>query len=111
MDDYTIAYSEDSFWRKVTAFAQAAGKEVVLIALTSYYCARDPDTPARAKTVIYSALGYFVFPLDAIPDITPLVGYADDLGALTVALALVAAHIKPEHRSRAEAQWGNFFGK
>ena len=111
MANYTGEYTEDSFWKKVKDFAQSAGKEVIMRALTAYYCAIDLDTPAHAKSVIFGALGYFIFPLDAIPDLTPLVGYGDDLGALTLALAMVAAHIKPEHRSKAEDQWGQIFGQ
>ncbi|WP_211605080.1 YkvA family protein [Vreelandella arcis] len=47
-----------------------------------------------AKTTIYGALGYFISPVDAIPDLAPIVGYADDIGVLAGALAMVAAHIK-----------------
>lgn len=104
-------HSEESFWRKVTDFAKTAGKEVIVTALTSYYCAMDPDTPATAKAIIVGALGYFILPLDAIPDPTPVVGFSDDLGALVMAVTLVAAHIKPEHRKKAEEQWANIFGK
>ena len=65
--------------------------------LTLYYCLLDPDTPAKAKAVIVSALGYFIFPMDAIFDAVPVVGYSDDLGVLALALAAVLMHIKPEH--------------
>ena len=52
------------------------------------------------KVTIVSALGYFILPLDAIPDLTPGVGYADDLGALCIALTLAHAHIKDEHKQK-----------
>jgi len=70
--------------------------------LTLYACFRDAGTPAWAKTVILGSLGYFILPLDQLPDIAPLIGYADDFGVLTAALAMVAAHVKPEHRAWAE---------
>lgn len=38
------------------------------------------------KALAVAALAYFVCPLDAIPDITPFAGYADDLVVVTVAL-------------------------
>jgi uncharacterized membrane protein YkvA (DUF1232 family) len=104
MNSYRQHYSETSFWNKMWRFAKSAGKEIVTLALTLYACFRDPDTPAWAKTVILGALGYFIFPLDQLPDITPLVGYADDFGVLTAALAMVAAHVKPEHRAWAETK-------
>ena len=43
------------------------------------------------------ALGYFIAPVDAFPDIVPFLGFADDLGALALALSTVAVHIKDAH--------------
>ena len=56
-------------------------------------------------------MGYFIFPLDAIPDITPVVGYSDDLGVLAMALAAVAIHIKDEHKQQAIEQLERWFEK
>jgi uncharacterized membrane protein YkvA (DUF1232 family) len=73
-----------------------------------YYSATDPDTPRWAKATIYGALGYFISPLDGIPDLLPVVGYSDDLGILLAAVAAVAAYIKDEHTVKAQAtlsQW------
>ena len=95
------AYSDPSFWSKIKQFSIAAGREVVEKALILYYTLGEPDVPAWAKTTITIALGYFIFPADAIPDFTPAVGYADDLGVLVAALATVAAHVTPEARRRA----------
>jgi hypothetical protein len=67
-------YSDQGFWDKVITHAKAAGKEVIEKALWLYYAAQAPQTPAWAKGVIYGALGYFIFPVDAIPDPTPVVG-------------------------------------
>lgn len=102
-------FSEDGFWRKVKTFAKAAGESVLEPALKMYYSAADAETPAWAKTVIWGALGYFISPVDAIPDVTPIVGYADDLGVLTAALATTAAHIKDEHVSRARETLARWF--
>lgn len=83
-------YSKDGFWDKVIHFAKTAGKDVIEKALWLYYAAENPQTPTWAKTVIYGALGYFIFSIDAIPDLTPVVGYADDLGVLASAIATVS---------------------
>lgn len=107
-DQFNASYSDDSFWEKVKQYAKAAGEGVLEPALKMYYAALDSDTPAWAKATIFTALGYFISPVDAIPDITPVVGYADDLGVLTAALATVAAHIKDEHVKKAKevlARW------
>jgi uncharacterized membrane protein YkvA (DUF1232 family) len=109
-EQYQQAYSENSFWEKVKRFSLAAGREVVEKALILYYTLREPDVPAWAKTTITVALGYFIFPADAIPDFTPAVGYADDLGVLVAALATVAIHVTPEAKRRASETLQTLFG-
>ena len=101
--------SDDSFWQKLKAFAVVAGREVVRLALQLFYAARAPETPAWAKAVIYGALAYFILPVDAIPDLVPMVGFSDDLGALASAVATVAAHITPEIKERADAKLTEWF--
>lgn len=109
-DGFGKDYSEQSFWDKVLNFAKAAGKEVIEKALQLYYALQAPDTPAWAKAVIIAALGYFISPLDAIPDMTPLIGYADDLGVLTMAIATVAAYITDDIKAKAKAKLVDWFG-
>ena len=108
---YGKYYSQDSFWKKLLNFARTAGREVVENALSLYYTAQAPDTPTWAKTVITGALGYFILPTDAIPDLIPAVGYGDDLGALVAALAAVAVHVTPEIKARAKKKTAEWFGE
>lgn len=107
--DYSSAYSEESFWEKITAFAGRAGREIIEKVLVLYYCCLDSDTPVWARAVIVSALGYFITPLDAIPDLMPGVGFSDDLGAVAMAMATVLAHVKPEHRLQAQEKVTTWF--
>ena len=111
MTDYAEYFSQRAFWDKLSRSAAAAGEKAVEMALVLYYCCRDPDTPAKARAVILGALGYLIFPLDAIPDFIPGVGFADDLAALVAALTLLLVHVKPAHRSRAREQVRRWFPK
>jgi uncharacterized membrane protein YkvA (DUF1232 family) len=104
-------YSEESFWSKLTGYAKTAGSKVVEKALTLYYTAASPNTPLWAKTLIFSALGYFIFPIDAIPDFLPVVGYSDDLLTLAGAVTAVTAHLSPEHTQKAKEAMQKLFGK
>ncbi len=45
------------------------------------------------KTIVVSALVYFITPIDAIPDISPLIGYLDDLGVITALLKYLGSEI------------------
>jgi len=74
-----------------------------------YYCFQDPATPAKARAIIIGALGYFILPLDAIPDFVPVIGFADDLAALAAALGAILAYLKPEHRVRAKLKLREWF--
>ena len=104
-------YSDSSFWEKVKGFAKTAGKEVIEKALYLYYAAQRSETPAWAKTIIYSALAYFILPIDAIPDFTPVVGYSDDLGALAAAVAAVSMYITEDVKSKAKQKLSDWFGE
>ena len=88
-----------AFWRKLKRFAVRLPFAEDLLA--AYYCAFDRDTPFQVKAALLGALAYFVLPFDAIPDVMPLLGFADDAAILATALRLVASHIKPEHRETA----------
>lgn len=103
------AFSDQGFWQKVKRFAKVAGAQVLEPALKMYYAATDPATPAWAKAAMLGALGYFISPIDAIPDFTPLLGYTDDLGVLLAAAATTAAHITPEHVKKARETMQQWF--
>ncbi len=106
----TTPYSEKNFWEKIKTFAKTAGKEVIEKALFLYYAAQQPATPLWAKTAIYGSLAYFISPLDAIPDLTPMLGYSDDLGILAAALVTVASYITDEVKQQAKNKMQTWFG-
>jgi len=109
-ENYSDDYNKESFWDKVKIWAVIAGKTVLEPALTLYYCYLDPDTPPWAKVVIVGSLGYFISPIDAIPDITLGIGFSDDFLQLTAALGTVAIHIKNEHKKKAAEKLKQWFG-
>lgn len=71
--------------------------------LAAWFCARDPSTPRRVRLTLLAALGYFVLPIDALPDIMPILGFTDDAAVIAAALAAVAGSITVEHRAAAKA--------
>ena len=89
------------FWVKVKRFG--AGLPFVEDLLAAYYCAFDRDTPLQVKAALVGALAYFVLPFDAVPDLLPMIGFADDAAVLATAIRLVASSITPLHRAAARA--------
>ncbi|TDG13930.1 DUF1232 domain-containing protein [Seongchinamella unica] len=109
-NEYENAFSEQGFRDKLKRYARTAGREVVEKALLLYYAMQEDQAPAWAKATIAGALGYFIVPLDAIADLTPAVGYADDLGVLVLAIAAVATYINDDVRAKATGKLDAWFG-
>lgn len=103
-------YSESSFWDKCIKYAKYIGKELMEKVFQLYYALESENCSAKYKTIIYGALAYLVSPIDAIPDITPIFGYTDDMGVVAAALAAVAACIDDEVIAKAKAKVKEIFG-
>src|SRR3954465_6924471 len=67
--------------------------------LAAYYCAFDRETPLQVKAALIGALAYFVLPFDFVPDMMPMLGFADDAAVLATALRMVGGQMRPEHRA------------
>ncbi len=87
-----------------------AGTKVLYTALLLYYAFRRSDLPAWARSVVIGALGYLLSPIDSIPDLTPLIGYTDDLGVLSYGLVLIAAYINEDVRKQARLKLNRWMG-
>lgn len=92
------------------AFSKA-GLDVVSRVLQLYYLAKSPELPAWAKASVFAALGYFVLTPDAVPDLVPVMGFADDLVVLSSALAGLSAHLSPEIRAQVRQKLDQWFGE
>ncbi|MEM9918333.1 MAG: YkvA family protein [Bacteroidota bacterium] len=108
---YADKFSESSFWQKTKFYAQQAGIKTVYTALLLFYAYRRKETPAWAKHIIIGALGYFLALFDAIPDLTPIIGYTDDVGVLGFGLVTVAAYVNDEVRQNARERIKKWFGQ
>lgn len=95
---------------RLRKIARRAGVEIARKALQLYFVLRRPETPAWAKRAVIGALAYLVLPLDAVPDLLPLVGFTDDLTVLTAALGTVAFYVNDEVRDAADMKVNAWFG-
>lgn len=107
---YTEAYSEPKLFDKIMKFGKKAGIKVIYLALLLYYTLQQKETPKKAKSVIIGALGYFIFPMDLIPDFIPIAGFTDDLTALAGALVMVAVHVNEDTKRKAKERLHIWFG-
>jgi uncharacterized membrane protein YkvA (DUF1232 family) len=102
--NYQSKYSESKFWSKIKTIIKNAGKDLLYLALLLYYVLQSDDVSLRYKATIIGALGYLILPLDFIPDTIPVIGFTDDLTALTTAYEIVKSSITPEIEARAKAK-------
>ncbi|MFZ5691139.1 MAG: YkvA family protein [Pseudomonadota bacterium] len=96
-DEQTV---QKEFWPKVARVA--ANIPFAEDLLAAYYCAFDRNTPHQVRFILLGALAYFVMPVDAVPDLLPMFGFADDAAVLAAALKAVSDAIRPEHRAAAK---------
>jgi uncharacterized membrane protein YkvA (DUF1232 family) len=108
-DKFRKFFTESDFWEKIQKVARKAGIKISYAALLLYYVLRSPATPSSDRMKIIGALGYFILPVDLIPDYLPVIGFSDDLAALTWALYSVAKNITPEVKVQAQEQLGKWF--
>lgn len=103
LQKYEKEYSESNLWDKIANVAKKAGQEVVYNALLLFYALQSDKVSAKEKTMIIGALGYFILPVDIIPDVTPVVGYSDDLAILLAVLKLLTcldANVKAQAENK-----------
>ena len=51
----------------------------------------DPNAPKLWQLIAVLTIAYVVMPIDAIPDVIPIVGWLDDLGIVGLAIAFTAS--------------------
>src|SRR5690625_7039190 len=78
--------------------------------LLLFYAYQNPETPRWAKNIVLGALGYLLNPFDCIADITPVIGYTDDIGVLTFALVSISTYISDEAIINARRQLNRWWG-
>ena len=111
LDECSKQYTENSLFNKIIKRSQKAGINVIYVGLLLFYTLKKPFIPKWAKATITSALGYFILPIDVIPDFTPAIGYGDDLGILALAVVAVAMFIDDKVKEKSKEKLKNWFGE
>ena len=109
-NNYSKYYSEAGLWEKIKKGSKAAGTKVVYSVLLLYYAMQDKSMSVKTRLSIAAALGYFILPTDAIFDLTPIIGYSDDLGVLLFVLTQISASITAEVMDKAKQKIEEWFG-
>ncbi len=84
---------DEKLWVKLERVGKKISFAKDIRALYKYMI--DPDVAWYRKSIVVGALIYFISPIDAIPDIAPLVGYLDDLGVIMAVLKFMGNELIP----------------
>ena len=110
LNGYEENYSDKGLWEKVTDNAKSIGIGLIYKAFQLYYVTENPNCPMKVKAGIFGALGYFISPIDFIPDFSPVVGYTDDAAAIAAALALAQVYIDDDVKWKAKQKIADLLG-
>jgi len=79
--------------------------------LQLFYVAKNPNVPMKIRAAMVAPLGYFISPVDLIPDLVHVVGYSDDAAVIAIAIGIAHLYINDEIRQNAKDKMVAFFGK
>lgn len=102
--------SEKTLIKKIGQSFKLIGHEAIYHALLLYFTLQSPNTPAWCKTVVLGSLGYFISLIDGIPDLTPFLGYTDDVALMAATIAAISTYITPEIQAKAKEKQEQLFG-
>lgn len=111
LQKYEQHYSDASFLEKATKYGKLIGINALYKAVQLWFVMQKPDVPAGTKAVIMGALGYLIAPLDFLPDLLPVLGYTDDLVAITFALIKVQGYIDEDVERKSKKLLAKIFGE
>ena len=111
LQKYEQHYSDGGFLEKLTKYGKIIGINALYKAVQLWFVMQKPDVPAGTKAIIMGALGYLIAPLDFLPDLMPVLGYTDDLVAITFALIKVQGYIDEEVERKSKNLLTKIFGE
>ena len=110
LSKYESEFSFDNLMNKIKESAKKAGLKAIYMALLLYYALESPTISTVDKAIIYGALGYFICPIDIIPDILPFIGLTDDIAVLAWAFSRVKRNVTDMTREKAKTKLKIWFG-
>ena len=93
---YTDDFSDGKFWDKIKEVAKKIGLKTTSYALILYYVLQKKEVPFKDKMLITGCLGYFILPIDLIPDFIPIAGYTDDVAGMIFAIKKCMDYVDDE---------------
>lgn len=81
-------------------FVRSAGREMLML----LFALRDPATPRSVKIATLLLIGYVLSPIDLVPDVLLLFGWADDVAVLMAGVPYLIRRLPAAVHARASIQ-------
>jgi len=104
---YEKDYSEEGYWNKIKRHGIKIGAKPIYLTLLLFYSL--PKVSILDKAIIIGSLGYFISPIDLIPDTIPVIGYLDDVSVLMLAFYRIHSNIDDETKNKAKRTFKSLF--
>ena len=103
IDRFVSKLDFDQLLEKIKDWGKTLGRTSMRPVLSLYYVLKSPDTPLSDKLLVVSALSYLILPVDLISARRfPVLGWIDEITAVTIAYKKVKKHINPEIESKVD---------
>ncbi|WP_329903981.1 YkvA family protein [Porphyromonas pogonae] len=104
---YKEYYDESKLKNKLVRSGIAIGQVATEEFLSLYYLLKGEGLPltTKEKAMLVGCLGYFILPIDIIPDfLFTLAGFSDDLAVAAIVMSVLGAKVTPNVRAKAHAK-------
>ena len=108
---YEKYFSENELLQKIGKLGKSIGATVLYPVFLLFNLLKSGDINMKEKAMIIGTLGYFILPVDLLPDAIVGVGYADDAAALTAAVTALASCITEDIQNESKEQLRKIFGE
>jgi uncharacterized membrane protein YkvA (DUF1232 family) len=108
---YEKYFSENELLQKIGKLGKSIGATVLYPVFLLFNLLKSGDINLKEKAMIIGTLGYFILPVDLLPDAIVGVGYADDAAALTAAVTALASCITEDIQNESKEQLRKIFGE
>ncbi len=101
---YEEFYTEKTFWAKIKGLPAAAPFCMLLrTSISLWLLLKEPLVPLTIKSLILFALGYFICPVDLVPDFAPFgIGFSDDLALMAAVLTSAYSYLNKEIQEKVQ---------
>ena len=110
---YEGHYSEDGLKSKLSKYAKLIGLNATYYVLLLYNMLTSGVLSIKEQALIWGALGYFISPIDLLPDVLIGTGFMDDVSVLLIVIKMLFDSIDTDKLSQikeaAKKQLKKFF--